>query len=168
MTNFLIRDISKTWHALTWQQDNLMATQSQIQPLCAQNAPTKPGLYRFTWIGGWHELALIHKVRATKRIENPTVDLSGLTPPVCLSVGRTTNLRKRIRQHFGNNKNSNRLFQRLRQIVPLIWTDKDILASAVENLKVEWVEVPNWIERCLLESYGKAIECPIFDLDAEH
>ena len=49
---------------------------------------------------------------------------------------------------------------------------KPVYSELVElarlNLKVEWVQIDSWVDRCLLEKYGAAIAYPILDLEAEH
>lgn len=161
------RDTMMLWSELCWHRDRLVETGSKTGPVCAEHAPSKAGLYRVTWTGNWPSLPETYRAQATRRISDPTVALTDLRPPVRLSIGRTTDIRKRIRQHFGSNENNNRMLQRLRQICPSK-CDEEIRKIAIENLSIEWVELPDWIERCLLESYGKANERPIFDLDAEH
>ncbi len=170
MTNLPTVDVATLWNSLEWVRGGLQRTRSVTCPLCVTEAPKAAGLYRVAWIldEGWERLSKVFHARATKRIVDPSVGFAALQPPIVLSIGRTTNIFSRIRQHFGNNRNSNRILSRLRQISPSEWTDEDVRGAAAKSLQVEWAVVPNWVERCLLESYGKAIQSPILDLDAEH
>jgi hypothetical protein len=162
-------DTPRLWSELAWHTDQLVKTNSEREPLCAKDAPAAAGLCRAKWTGAWLDFASTFRAQASRKITDTTIDIAGLLPPVCLSIGRSTDIRRRIRQHFGTNANNNRKLRRLREIAPASWAcDDDIRKAAIENVRVEWAKVSSWIERSLLESYGKALERPVFDLDAEH
>ncbi len=89
-----------------------------------------------------------------------------------ISVGKTKNLAQRMQQHFTPSKiNSNRLLTRLKNLFPEAdgrrWLSRMILERA---LKIEYFPIPDefWWQRDLLESYGKAVHCCLFDLEIEH
>jgi hypothetical protein len=47
-------------------------------------------------------------------------------------------------------------------------SDDEIRQATMRCLLVEWVAVPSWSHRCLLERYGSVACTPLFDIDAEH
>lgn len=162
------------WNALSWSKGSYTETRSKIHPLAATDgtgdrAPNVPGLYRVTWVGG-KDWGLVEKHRAakgSKKIADLEFCFSRSVLPCALTVGRTTDIAGRLKQHMGSNTHNNRLFQRLCEVLPDHAHDK-IRALVVANVKVEWVEIDSWIERSLLESYAKATQRPLFDIDAEH
>jgi hypothetical protein len=161
--------IAKAWSDLRWTSGRLVRTRSKTQPLAVAEAPHYAGLYRMTWLGvdSWRKVTTTLRVKASNKIGDPYICLSDLTPPIVLTIGRATDVRKRIRQHFGCNHRNNRMLTRLRQILPDLSSD-ETLSRAREDLVVEWVLVPCWRLRSLLEKYGAAVAAPVFDLDAEH
>jgi hypothetical protein len=158
-----------SWQALQWSSAELRRTTSVNQPLDIPNAPYLPGLYRMIWHGldDWQKLPKQISVKASVKVQNPVLSYSTITPPIVLTIGRTTSIRKRIRQHFGTNRNNNRALMRIRNLCP----DLDLsslLDLILKNVRIEWVTIDNWVDRCLLEKSGVISEIPIFDLDAEH
>jgi hypothetical protein len=65
------------------------------------------------------------------------------------------------------NENSNRLFMRLKRMLSHLSNEK-IRQTTMRSLLVEWVAVPSWSHRCLLERYGSVACTPLFDVDADH
>ena len=63
-------------------------------------------------------------------------------------------------------KKSNRLKKRCQQFFDLQDVSLDNLAES--NMYLQYAVVYNWWERDLLESYGKAVCCCLFDLEIEH
>jgi hypothetical protein len=145
------------WNDLRWESAPLERAASTSQPLDIPQSPKTAGVYKMTWhdIDCWKQLPKQITVKASVRVQTPVLDISSLDPPVVLTIGRTTSIRSRIRQHFGTNRNNNRALMRIRQLIP----DLDI---------AEWVRIDKWVDRCLLEKSGVCITLPIFDLDAEH
>ena len=162
-------DIATMWKGLEWASGRLVLKRRKGEPLEAEHAPTKPGLYRMTWDGvdDWKGLAAHITVLASRKIADPRLNIQQLQPPVLLTIGRTTDIYGRIREHLGTNENNNRFFMRLKRMLPHL-TDEGIRQAAVRSLLVEWVAVPNWSHRCLLERYGSVVCTPLFDIDAEH
>lgn len=162
-------EIAAMWAALEWISDRLVFKDRKGEPLEAEHAPKKPGLYRITWDGvdDWKGVPASITVMASRKITDPLLNIQQLDPPVVLTIGRTTDIYARIRQHFGINEKSNRLFMRLKRMLPLL-TDGEIRQAAKRNLMVEWVAIPSWSHRCLLERYGSVVCTPLFDIDAEH
>ena len=85
---------------------------------------------------------------------------------VILSVGKTKKLRTRLQQHFGNNDRANRLKRRCKTFFGLEDVSLDNLAH--HNLQIKYTIIKEWWKRDLLESYGKAVNCCLFDLEIEH
>jgi hypothetical protein len=160
-------DIAAIWEGLEWTSGRLVLKQRKGEPLEAEHAPKKPGLYRITWDGDWKGLPAQITVMASRKIADPLLHIEQLQPPVLLTIGRTTDIYGRIRQHLGTNENSNRLFMRLKRMLSHL-TDAEIRLAAMRNLLVQWVAVPMWSHRCLLERYGSAVCTPLLDIDAEH
>lgn len=158
-----------SWQALKWNSSELHRATSGNQPLDIPHAPNLPGLYRMIWHGvdDWNLLPKQICVKASVNVQTPVLDYSSLTPPVVLTIGRTTKIRNRIRQHFGTNPNNNRVLMRLRLLLPDL--DMDTLLDLVlRNIRIDWVAIDKWVDRCLLEKAGVVNEIPIFDLEAEH
>jgi len=162
-------DIATMWKGLEWASGRLVLKRRKGEPLEAEHAPTKPGLYQMTWDGvdDWKGLPAHITVLASRKIADPRLNIQQLQPPVLLTIGRTTDIYGRIREHLGTNENNNRLFMRLKRMLPHL-ADEGIRQAAVRSLLVEWVAVPNWSHRCLLERYGSVVCTPLFDIDAEH
>jgi hypothetical protein len=163
----------KLWEALRWTEARITRTGSQVQPLVVEGAPRAPGLYRMSWVGpDWARLGRVREVQASSKVADPILDLSSMTAPVELTVGRSLNLYERLRQHFGTNSNNNRVWSRLRALFqddPNQKHPEDQLRALVAaNVQVQWVTVDSWVERCLLERYGCSVLRPVLDLDAEH
>jgi hypothetical protein len=106
-------------------------------------------------------------VMASRKIADPFLNIEQLQPPVLLTIGRTTDIYGRIREHLGTNEKSNRLFMRLKRMLSHL-TDAEIRQAAMRRLLVEWVAISSWSHRCLLERYGSVVYMPLFDIDAEH
>jgi hypothetical protein len=161
--------IAEFWASLNWSSGALVATNSRVKPLAIASAPRLPGIYRMTWLGAedWVRLAKVIEVKASVKVMDARLDFSSRMPPVLMTVGRTTNIYERLRQHFSTNPHNNRVLSRLRKLLPELEL-MAILDLARNNLLVEWVAVPSWIERCLLENYGLVNDLPVLDLDAEH
>lgn len=106
-------------------------------------------------------------VKASVRVQAPILDFASISAPVTVTIGRTTAIRKRIRQHFGSNRNNNRALMKFRLLFPDLELD-ELLDVLFDSIRVEWVQVESWVDRCLLEKAGVVAELPIFDLDAEH
>ena len=171
MANLPQSQTADLWRVLEWRQGRLAETRSNANPVEVANAPASSGLYQMTWDGdGAQDWAMLNKTRpvsASVRVPDRQLDFSDRERPVLLTLGRTTNIYKRIRQHFGNNRHNSRVLSRLGQILPGLSGD-EIRLLAIRNLRIEWVVVASWVERCLLEKYGAAIGRPILDIDAEH
>lgn len=158
-----------SWDDLQWASSPIVRATSINQPFDIPQSPNTPGLYMMTWHGvdGWRQLPKQITVKATVKVQTPILDFASLTPPFVLTIGRTTAIRKRIRQHFGTNRNNNRALMRFRQLLP----DLEIAALldiVCSNVRIDWVCVDNWVHRCLLEKAGVCKTLPVFDLDAEH
>ena len=127
-----------------------------------------PGLYRMTWPhkNEWPQSARI-RVEASPKILDPWLDLGDLRFPALLTIGRATNIRARLRQHFGTNHNNNRLTRKLMQLFKNT-THEELCATVVRNVEITWAVVPSWVDRALLENYGCAVFRPVLDLGAEH
>ncbi|HEV3383999.1 MAG TPA: hypothetical protein VG097_04250 [Gemmata sp.] len=168
MARLPYQETTAAWAALQWATGKLVSTNSRTKPLTVIEAPRVPGLYRMTWTGldDWANIERTLVVKASVKVDDPKLDFSDRTPPVLLTIGRTTNIYNRLRQHFSTNRHSNRVLSRLRQLsaLPL----EDLLDLIRKNIKTEWVAVPGWIERCLLEKFGVVTEWPVLDLEAEH
>jgi len=137
-------------------------------PIAAATAPRVPGLYRMTWTGAsWSQATNSLPVKASKRVADRQLDLHGMQPPILLTIGRSTNIHKRIRQHFGSNPNNNRVLYRLGLLFPAL-TAAPIRQLAVTDIRVDWVPIADWVQRCLLEKFGVATTTPILDIEAEH
>jgi hypothetical protein len=67
----------------------------------------------------------------------------------------------------GMNPNNNRALMRLRHLLPNLDLDS-LLDLVLRNIRIDWVAIDRWVDRCLLEKAGVVNEIPIFDLDAEH
>ena len=85
---------------------------------------------------------------------------------VILSVGKTKKLRTRLQQHFGNNDRANRLKRRCKTFFGLEDVSLDNLTE--HKLQIKYTIIEEWWKRDLLESYGKAVNCCLFDLEIEH
>ena len=169
MATLPITTTAAAWAALKWERGQLDRTNSRLMPLGVMRSPRTPGIYRMTWTGtaDWAKLDKHLLVKASKRIADRRLDFSDRTPPVLLTIGRSTNIHKRIRQHFGSNLHNNRMLSRLGQLLPAM-TQEQIIELARVNLSIAWVVVADWIERCLLEKYGVGLDRPLLDLEAEH
>jgi hypothetical protein len=163
------QQVAELWDGLTWHAAKLKIAQSKNRPFIPEGTPAASGLYRITWINDqtWRGVSKTFTARGAKAIANLSVSFSNRSVPCVMTIGRTTNLRKRLRDHFGSNPNNNRFLTRLRQVMPG-QPDGELRVLAAESVRVEWVAVTSWVERSLLEVFGKAIQVPIFDLDAEH
>ena len=169
MATLPTQPVAAAWAGLQWQSGVYERTASITKPLAVRAAPVVAGLYRMTWTGAadWSRLEKVLPVKASLKVPDRVLDFSDRTPPVLLTIGRTTNIHNRLRQHFGTNRHSNRVLARFGLILPSLAQD-DIRELARTNLSVEWVSVACWAERCVLEQYGLAIGVPLFDIDAEH
>ena len=85
---------------------------------------------------------------------------------IILSVGKTKKLRTRLQQHFGNNDRANRLKRRCKTFFGLKDVSLDNLTQ--HNMQIKYTIIEEWWKRDLLESYGKAVNCCLFDLEIEH
>ncbi len=162
-------DVATMWKGLGWTCGRLELKVRRGEPLEVVDAPKKPGLYQVTWDGvdDWKGLPAQITVMPSQKIADPYINIQQLQPPVLLTIGRTTNIYGRIRQHLGTNENSNRLFMRLKRMLSHL-SDDELRQAAMRSLRVEWVKVPSWKHRCLLDRYGSVIRTPLFDIDAEH
>lgn len=131
-------DVAAEWVGLEWTAERLVLKSRKSEPLEAENAPESPGLYRVTWdsVADWASLPEHVDVTASRTIADPRLSIPGLQPPVLLTIGRTTNLRKRIRQYFGGNDNSNRLFMRMARLLVHLPAD-EIRRVAMRSLLIE-------------------------------
>jgi len=170
MANLPNVSVKVLWDQLSWGQTELCKTQSRNSPLEGEDLPRAAGLYKISWVDDstWNQVEKSFHVQGAKCIEDVTIHFSERLTPCVLTIGKTTNLHERIRQHFGTNKNNNRMLKRLHLVMPGL-TDEDIREICLKSLRVDYAEVSDWIERSLLESYGESSEVSIFDLvDAEH
>jgi hypothetical protein len=144
-----------SWDDLQWSSSPFVRAASINRPLDIPQSPNAPGLYMMTWLGvdGWRLLPKHITVKATVKVQTPILDFSSLNPPLVLTIGRTTAIRKRIRQHFGTNQNNNRALMRFRQLLPDLEIS-ELLEIICNNVRIDWVCVDNWVHRCLLEKAG--------------
>lgn len=156
------------WKTLAWQSARLEPTNSRQEPLCVPGAHRGPGIYRMTWCeeSTWADAQKQRLVNATAAIADPRLDLDSLSVPVILTIGRSTNVYVRIRQHFGANRNNNRIFTRIQELFPVL-APEETREIAQASIGIEWAPVASWAERSLLERFGCATERPVFDIDAE-
>ncbi|GIW80396.1 MAG: hypothetical protein KatS3mg105_2203 [Gemmatales bacterium] len=162
-------DTCNEWAKLRWTTVAARENAGCNLPFKRVEIPKEPGLYRLTWHNKetWKQVKKEIEAKATKSIKNNRVAFEVLEPPVVLSIGKTTKLRNRLAQHFGNNKNNNRILARLRQILPGK-SDDEIRELGRTSITLEVVVVKCWVLRCQLERFGAAIQHPILDFDAEH
>jgi hypothetical protein len=163
------KPVAELWSTLTWTSAQLVRTKNKNLPLAIKEAPKQAGLYRMTWKGAedWTLVLKTLHVKATLKVADRILEFAERVPPILLTLGKTTDIHGRIAQHFGTNPNNNRVISRLGQLLPKPAYDA-LLLLILNNIKVEWVVVENWVERCLLEKYGAATFLPILDLEAEH
>lgn len=157
------------WHALEWHKIRIQAHTAKNRPIIAINCPKVAGLYSVSLTDGnwWQEAHNEIVIKASKTILDNVIEKRYWNIPVLLTIGRTTNLSKRIEQHFGRNSNNNRLLKRL-QLLFRTYSDSQIRKKAITGLEIRVTTVQNWTERFLLEKYGCAVERPIIDFEAEH
>jgi hypothetical protein len=170
MAQFPKQPTASLWSGLQWTRSDLVKTKTKNQPLAAKEAPSTPGLYRMTWIGteGWDSVRKTMCVKSTLKVADRTLEFEELRPPVLLTIGKSTDIRERIGQHFGTNPNNNRVISGLGHLLLPKPVYEDLIEIVRCNIRVEWVEVASWVDRCLLEKYGCSVERPILDLEAEH
>ncbi len=160
----------KLWNNLKWRVVSPQMTEGRIKPLAFPEAPTTAGLYRVTLIDQdwWKDRSgKILSVKATRRIDDAHLDSGLWRVPVLLTIGKTADLRTRLRQHFGSNDKNNRLLTRLRSLFSDL-ADDSIRRKSLEGLCIEIAECPDWRRRFLAEHYGSAACQPLFDFEAEH
>jgi hypothetical protein len=116
----------------------------------------------------WKTVRKSFSVKSTLKVEDRELEFKNLSPPVLLTIGKTTNLYERVRQHFGTNPNNNRIIRRLGHLLVPKPVYDDLIELVTRSLQFDWVEVASWVDRCLLEKYGCSIDRPILDLQAEH
>ena len=162
-------DVCPDWSQLQWTESQLVRANSRNQPFDVVDAPQESGLYRMTWthVANWGLANKEIAVKASVRVQNAGLDFNSMTPPIVMTIGRTTAIRKRVRQHFGSNQNNNRALMRFSLLRPDLGLD-ELLDVLFESVRIDWVRVESWVDRCLLEKAGVVAELPIFDLDAEH
>lgn len=160
---------SEMWGELQWSTGPLEPTTRRNEPLHVANMPGEPGIYRMIWndAQSWETVRKTIPVKATLRIADRELEFDQLRPPALLTIGKTTNLAKRVCQHFGTNQNNNRVISRLASVLPKP-PYNELIDIARSSITVEWVVIPDWIDRCLLERYGCATARPILDMEAEH
>lgn len=152
-------DVAEKWKNLKWQEVNRKAGKTVLPP-------DAPGLYRLVLMKEsgkieFDNVSVCGKTEAELYCEN-----FELRNDLILSIGKTKKLRSRLGQHFGNNEKSNRLKKRCLQF--LNWENISLDNLAEKNMYLQYAVVYNWWERDLLESYGKAVCCCLFDLEIEH
>lgn len=133
---------------------------------------------KFSWkslhLGAVYRVTLCCQKDFEITVCNSKYEVTGTIPEnTILSVGKTKNFAERMQDHFSKSKtNSNRLLTRLKNIKGfegaegLSWLSKMILDH--RQIKIEYIQIENWWQRDLLESYGKAIHSCLFDLEIEH
>jgi hypothetical protein len=154
------------WENLSWRTVELSVRDRITSPVVFPLAPAEAGIYRVTLVDDSFWSSRVNEkisVRATRRVLDPELATSGWKAPVVLSIGKTTNLSKRLAQHLGNNPNNNRLLRRLRQLAPGFDRETDLAL-----LRFEVALVPDWRKRFLLEAYGTALHQSLLDFTAEH
>jgi hypothetical protein len=169
MRGFREADLAAMWDALRWGSGSLVRVNREIDPLEAPRTHPIPGLYKMAWVGVdyWPSMPKVIGVEACDQIPDPRLLIEHLEPPVLLTIGRTTSVYDRIRQHFSTNDNCNRVFKRLYRWLPGR-TNDDMWTLATANIMLEWAYVPSWIDRAQIEQYACARFAPLFDLEAEH
>ena len=162
--------ITELWSNLNWTNIAPREEPGLQFPFTKINIPAVPGLYRLTWhnTDEWPQTIKSIRVKATPLIVDPVLTFADSQPPVVLSIGRTTNLKNRLSQHFSKNKNSNRFLKRMRQILPDEMDDDAIRELSRQSINLEITSIDCWVQRCQLERYGTVVHHPIFDFDAEH
>ena len=108
------------WSDLKWSSGRLTETRNKNLPLEVKEAPKRPGLYRMTWDGetDWSLVLKSLLVKSSLRVADRQLEFDDLPPPVLLTIGKTTNIHKRLREHFGTNPNNNRVVKRLGDLIP--------------------------------------------------
>ena len=113
-----------------------------------------------------------------------------LTQDTYLSVGKTTNLQRRLlREHFGSDHSGNRLGRHLATLFPTygvagkytpkrknareqkyFYIDKNGVQSLIGEgkIRIDFFYEDIWWKRDLFETYGKAHYKCLFDLGVEH
>jgi len=158
------------WNNLRWSEFTLSScNKNRSYPLVAEGLSAEPGIYQMTWtnLSTWKKMNQHIEVDASPFIEDPTLDFSETSLPLCLTVGKSVNLRNRIRQHFGFNENNNRVFKRLRSITSPEMSDAELRDLARESVLIKTCVIESWVLRDIFESYAKAMFTPVFDLKAE-
>ena len=156
-------NVSEKWDSLQWKR---LEKKDGVTVL----PPALPGLYRLFLrknkkIKSFPEVCICNN-RDTK-LEGKNIFNGN---EIVLSIGKTKTLRKRLGQHFGNNFRNNRLKTRC---IQFFGNTKGIENISLDNLDdyemyLEYIIIPDWWQRDLLESYGKAIHRCLFDLEIEH
>ncbi|HEV8716596.1 MAG TPA: GIY-YIG nuclease family protein [Candidatus Binatia bacterium] len=157
------------WNNLIWSTVQSAKAKGSNYPLEFMGAPNAAGLYRVSLINEdwWAQRTALIPVKASGRITDPHLNADLWQFPVLLTIGKTTNLKVRLRQHFGINDNNNRLLKRLLTLFPKL-TAGEIRQRSLVGLHVEVVVCPDWRHRFLAEHYGAALCQPLFDFEVEH
>jgi hypothetical protein len=166
-TNF---NLLNEWESLIWKESKLSwSNQNKTYPLDSDSLPTSAGIYRITWDNPatWERLNHSLSVEASPQVVDPTLDFSDMKGRVCLTAGKSVNLRNRLKQHFGSNEFNNRCFKRLRSIAPASLTDYELLDLISKSVTIETCSIESWVLRDVFEAYAKATLMPIFDLRTE-
>jgi hypothetical protein len=156
MNNF---DVVACWNKIDWREADL----NQLSSVTAT-----PGLYRVKLSHVPKNIKCKYIIPACKRLGDLAIVLSDIAEGNWLSIGKTTNIRKRLMQHLGNNPNNNRLTRCFGKLIEENPEHEGLRKIIINSIQVQFTEVDNWLERDLLESYGKAILKPLFDISAEH
>ena len=152
-------DVAEKWKNLKWQEVNRKAGKTVLPP-------DAPGLYRLVLMKKSEKIEFNNVLVCGKTEAKLYCENFELRNDLILSIGKTKKLRSRLGQHFGNNEKSNRLKKRCLQF--LKWKNISLDNLAKKNMYLQYAVVYNWWERDLLESYGKAVCCCLFDLEIEH
>lgn|GEM_PF-4491404 len=162
-------NVQKKWNAIRWNSITIWPG------VKFSGAVSQPGLYRVRLKKSSNLVISPWQVKACKKLKSEIpvgmtglpIYFTGLSAQNWLSIGKTTDINKRLCQHLGTNPNNNRLFRCFKQ---LLEPKKDDFVREFirEHVVIEYVVETDWIKRDLLESYGKAILKPLFDIKAEH
>ena len=152
---------AEAWDKLRWQTIEENGLPENGLP------PNAPGIYQLILNPDENTDMAVAEVKVCNK-EEATICCDNINNEngIILSVGKTKKLRTRLQQHFGKNDRANRLKRRCKTFFGLEDVSLDNLAH--HNLQIKYTIIKEWWKRDLLESYGKAVNCCLFDLEIEH